>query len=389
MNIDHFQKLKQQNVVTEVLLDGKCKRPSEPSVTASALFEGSFFYKSTSLSTISLVTPLSNGVVLQQNSRKTVAYFYRGDRYPVISAVSGWTNCEQDRIRIQRKQTELISSRLWTDETLRISRAIGFNLRPDSRNGYTSGRFYASHAEKQLMTYAVRKHCFFDNESDPYTGSWEWTCWQDKPLLYEAIILVNTNPCANCKLFREHLRSSVGMTFHFHYLPTVTERAVTKMSSGSIRRPEALYGGRDASRIRSVFFAWTPKFSSMDLLAFYGVGFLFLNLCCLINMLPLNLRWFPSLNELLTWYGLQRFFAGQNLCLNVIGSRLFWNKKRYSSSPLLVCTLFLQIWTINSVNGHFDFEAKILSSSKSSSMLPKIYKQEESNPVYRSFKFPI
>lgn len=54
-----------------------------------------------------------------------------------------------------------ISGKDWTNEVLKLCQEIGLRLaRDDVRDGRVQCRFYACHAEKQLVAYFLKHHAF-------------------------------------------------------------------------------------------------------------------------------------------------------------------------------------------------------------------------------------
>ncbi|KAF4499516.1 Ankyrin repeat-containing [Fusarium agapanthi] len=87
---------------------------------------------------------------------KTVARLILGGNLPEISAMSGSGHDEDELVHV--------AGREWTSWVLDLCKMIGFTPEPHNYDNGTPGRYYACHAEKQLITYFVYKHCFLDHE---------------------------------------------------------------------------------------------------------------------------------------------------------------------------------------------------------------------------------
>ena len=91
---------------------------------------------------------------------KTVARLERGDQFPTVGAMSGWSHPERPSIRV--------SGRDWTNEVFRIATVVGHILTLDfQRDQGLPGQFYASHAEKQLIAYFIDRHVFLPQDRVP------------------------------------------------------------------------------------------------------------------------------------------------------------------------------------------------------------------------------
>ncbi|KAF2179808.1 hypothetical protein K469DRAFT_797690 [Zopfia rhizophila CBS 207.26] len=55
--------------------------------------------------------------------------------------------------------------KLWTGEVLRAVGMIGYDFPRNERDQGVPGRYFASHAEKQLMAYLISKHVFMREEA--------------------------------------------------------------------------------------------------------------------------------------------------------------------------------------------------------------------------------
>jgi len=95
-----------------------------------------------------------------ENEFKAIAMLERGGQYPTIAAMSGWGHEEWPSVRVNGKD--------WTSKVMRVAKEVGYNLSQDSERdrGYP-GRFFASHAEKQLIAYFIDRHVFLPQERVP------------------------------------------------------------------------------------------------------------------------------------------------------------------------------------------------------------------------------
>ncbi|KAJ5392568.1 hypothetical protein N7509_008058 [Penicillium cosmopolitanum] len=92
-------------------------------------------------------------------SWKTVAHLERGGKFPSIGAMSGWSHCSAQSLRVDGRQ--------WTDEVFYISEKVGHYLTPSSWDHEKAGQFNACHAEKQLIAYFIDRHVFLPRDSVP------------------------------------------------------------------------------------------------------------------------------------------------------------------------------------------------------------------------------
>jgi hypothetical protein len=92
------------------------------------------------------------------NEGKTVGVLYRGSQLPLVAAMSGWGHYGMDDADVY------IASKSWCEEVRRLCQVVGHRLPPHRRDQGLPGRYYACHAEKQLVAYLVHKHLFFPHE---------------------------------------------------------------------------------------------------------------------------------------------------------------------------------------------------------------------------------
>ncbi|EWY81635.1 hypothetical protein FOYG_15860 [Fusarium oxysporum NRRL 32931] len=180
---------------------------------------------------------------------KTVARLIRGGNFPEISAMSGWGHDEDDLVHV--------AGREWANWVLGLCKMIGFTPERHNYDNGTPGRYYACHAEKQLITYFVSKHCFMDQElavppkpeDEPtllinmmsQTGfsdeAWQ-RCLTDRVekernhmyrsrlvalnnvfpahRLKKADILVSRPVCDDCRAFLRHVNGQLGLELRLH-----------------------------------------------------------------------------------------------------------------------------------------------------------------------------
>ncbi|KAL7923122.1 hypothetical protein ACQKWADRAFT_291272 [Trichoderma austrokoningii] len=121
-----------------------------------------------------------------REERKAFARLDRGARYPVISAMSGYS---------QGYRQDVLNNEIWTRKAEDLCRTIHFEV--------SSG--YASHVEKQLIAYYMDRHWIFDEDDCP-SGSMEslqHTRLRDvHPSPPPALITVNkSGMCPDCSNF--------------------------------------------------------------------------------------------------------------------------------------------------------------------------------------------
>jgi hypothetical protein len=75
----------------------------------------------------------------------------RGARYPVISAMSGYS---------QGHRADVLNNEIWTRKAQDLCRTIGFDV----------SQSFASHVEKQLIAYYMDRHWIFDEDACLFAG---------------------------------------------------------------------------------------------------------------------------------------------------------------------------------------------------------------------------
>ncbi|KAJ6111878.1 hypothetical protein N7523_007939 [Penicillium sp. IBT 18751x] len=90
---------------------------------------------------------------------KTVARLERGGKFPSVGAMSGWSHCSVQSLRVNGRQ--------WTDDVFYISKIAGHILPSDSKDRGKDGQYHACHAEKQLIAYFIDRHVFLPRDGLP------------------------------------------------------------------------------------------------------------------------------------------------------------------------------------------------------------------------------
>ncbi|KAI1806693.1 DYW family of nucleic acid deaminases-domain-containing protein [Daldinia bambusicola] len=180
------------------------------------------------------------------NEYKAVARMIRGGGLLEVSAISGWLD--------KRNQNIDLAGDIWTANVFKLCDLIGFTLKPHDNDPrpseeYKPGKFYACHAEKQLVAYFVHKH-LFDELLIPAETSIEslvsgLTIKEEQeheaeykaklrdlrdaspdPRLKKAFIVVNKPICEDCKLFMEKVNSKLELNLQLRHCcldPSCTE----------------------------------------------------------------------------------------------------------------------------------------------------------------------
>lgn len=161
------------------------------------------FHQSPQTSSIELSASIKSFTISRQS--KIIARLDRGLPFPSIDAMSGWGHDEE--------KLTTVSGADWTEEVFRICRLVKHQLpaSPDIDQRYP-GKFFASHAEKQLIAYLVRKHAFLDDEisemaqdqvdNRTITVSLQELYLAQPPVsLRKATISVSRKMCLDCEKF--------------------------------------------------------------------------------------------------------------------------------------------------------------------------------------------
>jgi hypothetical protein len=119
---------------------------------------------------------------LDPNPDKAFARLDRGLKYPVISAMSGYS---------QGHRKDVLNNEIWTKKAEELCQRIGYKVSSS----------FASHVEKQLIAYYMDKHWLFSKDTN--LEPWEEREMRDAlPNSPPAVITVN-KPCMcnDCKAF--------------------------------------------------------------------------------------------------------------------------------------------------------------------------------------------
>jgi hypothetical protein len=176
------------------------------------------FYKSAIVGSISLIIP-TQGIQIT-SPRKTAAFLNRGPPFPVVAAVSGWTDFGVEEFSASEAGFERLDAAYWQKEVFKIASELDFTFRPNHCDDIrTPGSFNASHAEPQLMSYFVRKNYIFrDYEEGDIVADGFLQLFMLQPRHKRAQIIVSKTPCESCEEFAESIRTKLGVTFYFRTL---------------------------------------------------------------------------------------------------------------------------------------------------------------------------
>ncbi|KAF3028194.1 hypothetical protein E8E15_009743 [Penicillium rubens] len=93
------------------------------------------------------------------SKRKTVARLERGGSFLSVGAMSGWSHCSAQELRVDGRQ--------WTDDVFYISEVVDHRLPSDGKDQGKDGQYNACHAEKQLIAYFIDRHVFLPRDGLP------------------------------------------------------------------------------------------------------------------------------------------------------------------------------------------------------------------------------
>jgi hypothetical protein len=152
-------------------------------------------FKSTSHGTIELHAPIAEFHV--PNTQKTIASLQRPPPFPAVAAMSGWNHDETD---------VTVSGKQWTDEVMRIALIVGHELpREGLRDQGRTGKYYATHAEKQLVAYFIDKHILMEEDDSALREV-------EPPVeMKRAVVLVSRPPCGDCICFIRTVNRALGL----------------------------------------------------------------------------------------------------------------------------------------------------------------------------------
>jgi hypothetical protein len=142
--------------------------------------------------------------------KKTVAILDRKGSFTPIIAVSGWN----DSVSRTENRKIVLDQDLWTQQVHMLGEYVTHKLDFHNLDNGIEGRVLASHAEKQLMAFFVREHCFLED------GYEDGEMFKLKSLpphsgLREAWIAIDNPPCSDCEAFKEKVEAVCGVKFHF------------------------------------------------------------------------------------------------------------------------------------------------------------------------------
>ncbi|KAF2998833.1 hypothetical protein E8E13_002593 [Curvularia kusanoi] len=195
----HFLANRARKAIFEMLKD--TERPSKSTLSQYDPTFQSHVFRHTGADgrVVQLSAPIAEYHV--QNRYKTVACLKRPQDFPPISAVSGWGTEETGTT---------VSGRDWTDEVMRISTIIQYQLQPDRRDQGQRGRFNACHAEKQLIAYFISKHVLIQERDEE--DNILLLAAPPPVLLTQATILVSKALCSDCEEFIKAVNTKFGLT---------------------------------------------------------------------------------------------------------------------------------------------------------------------------------
>jgi hypothetical protein len=92
-------------------------------------------------------------------SWETVARLEGGGKFPSVEAMSGWSHCSVQSLRVDGRQ--------WTDDVLYISEVAGHVFPSNSKFYGKDGQYNVCHAEKQLIASFIDRHVFLPRDGLP------------------------------------------------------------------------------------------------------------------------------------------------------------------------------------------------------------------------------
>lgn len=151
------------------------------------------------------------------SDRKTVGVLWRGPKFPTVAAMSGWSDSANEERNIT------ISNMDWTSNVLRLYGEMKLELEPHGYDQGVPGRFYACHAEKQLIAWFLDRHLLSvrannKNETDEVEtleammGELSLRLRHEPPVsLKKAEIMVCRPICQSCVDFTGRVNSAFGL----------------------------------------------------------------------------------------------------------------------------------------------------------------------------------
>lgn len=171
-----------------------------------------FFYKSPEDSKISFFAPGNGSHIANQG--KTAAILSRGDQFPLIFAVSGWSTKYLD-IPCQAG-LERLNPVFWTHRTMKIAKETGFEFPTESGDQGNPGSFCASHAEAKLVSYYFDRYWAskVDETGLPVDEKFAEMCRNLRPRP-EGRIDISQNPCMSCQRWLKHIVNITGFSLEY------------------------------------------------------------------------------------------------------------------------------------------------------------------------------
>ncbi|KLU87926.1 hypothetical protein MAPG_06916 [Magnaporthiopsis poae ATCC 64411] len=152
---------------------------------------------------------------------KTIGVLWRGQRFPVKAAMSGWRSWVSGQIT---QEVPLIDGEDYTDAVAKLCQVVGHRLEPSGYDQGRPGRYHACHAEKQLIAYLVSRHRFLPNELSDSEGLPDLSLLnladeRNEPRaevgppvrLTRATIMVCRPVCHDCRLFVALVNTFFGL----------------------------------------------------------------------------------------------------------------------------------------------------------------------------------
>ncbi|KAL8657130.1 MAG: hypothetical protein Q9226_002226 [Calogaya cf. arnoldii] len=124
------------------------------------------------------------------NANKAIGRLHRGPLFPVISAMSGYSQSEWE-------PTTILDNAKWTAEVMELGRKLKIPV----------AQTYASHVEKQLLAYYVSKHILLDDE---HLGLHDGK--PRDPPVRATIVVSKDEVCLDCQIFIKRILDLVPMS---------------------------------------------------------------------------------------------------------------------------------------------------------------------------------
>jgi len=226
---DPYIKKKHRLLIRCLLGDTQSAVPNPRGPTLArqhGVFDDAHFFKSQSAETISLVLPALGIKIPTQH--KTAAVLLRGDPFPPVVAVSGWTGLGYnggEYLTLEAGGLIRLNEGYWALESINVARDMGGLFREDVRDRKgVPGSYNACHAEAQLISFFVRRNYLFrdyiEEEEQPETHVNDefLQLFLLQPRNRTAEILVSNKPCASCLRYASFIHERIGIEFSFRQL---------------------------------------------------------------------------------------------------------------------------------------------------------------------------